>query len=408
MSNKSEQLSYKNLRLLWWLRNVAIIGQSAAILVVTKILAIPLPTQHLWEIIVGLAVFNCLAWKLTSDAISKERVIRSYEFFAYLLIDIAALAGVLYQTGGATNPFAFLFILQVVIAAVILPARYAWATAVIATITCTSLMIWKIEMPYFLHHHIGDFFNLHVQGMWISFMLVSGIISWFIVRMNATIQRQAELLAEAEKIGALGTLATSAAHELGTPLATMAIMAEDLDAKQAKQFSAQIQRCKQILSRITAASGVARAEGGSLMQLEDFFNKLIENWQKNNSKIKLKIDVQNLPNVKIVAEYALEQAIVNLLDNAADASPKYVKITIACEKQILRIAIIDKGDGVAAEIYESLGELGVTTKQNGLGMGFFLARSVVNRLDGSIEIVPVKAGKGSVATIIIPLKRIMV
>jgi len=223
--NMDKTSYFKNLKLLCGLRSVAIIGQVAAILLVTKGLHIELPIIPLWSIISALVVIN----GLTFIRIKKGRAISQFEFFSQLLIDMTALFGLLYFSGGAANPFTSLFILQVIIAAVTLPPAYAWVAAGISVAFYTALMFLGIEVPYFQHHHSGDFFNLHVQGMWISFILLAGIISWFVVRMNVTIRRQDALLAEAEKIAAVGMLAANAAHELGTPLATLFVLAENAD-----------------------------------------------------------------------------------------------------------------------------------------------------------------------------------
>lgn len=182
----SQLLNHKNLKLLWWLRNVALIGQAGAILIVASVLRIPLPEMPLWAILTGIALLNVFTWWRIETA----KTITDHEFLIQLLADVGALTGLLYFTGGATNPFASLFILQVIIAAIALPPRYTWAIAGITIALYTSLMFWNVEMPYFLHHHIGDFFSLHVQGMWLSFIFLAGIIAWFVVQMNATIRRQ--------------------------------------------------------------------------------------------------------------------------------------------------------------------------------------------------------------------------
>jgi two-component system sensor histidine kinase RegB len=171
--------NYKNLKLLWWLRSIAIFGQTTAILVVTHALQIPLQTAPLWSIIGGLALVNAFTlWRVKT-----ARHITETEFFGQLLTDITALAGLLYFTGGATNPFASLFILQVIIAAITLTPLYTWIAAGLTIVFYTALMVWNVEVPYFMHHHMGDFFNMHVQGMWISFILlaVTRIRRWDIV-----------------------------------------------------------------------------------------------------------------------------------------------------------------------------------------------------------------------------------
>lgn len=402
----------KNLKLLWSLRNIAIIGQAIAVLAVTKLLNIPLPEMQLWAIIGLMTAVNVLTYL----RIKHSCHIQEYEFLCQLLLDIASLFSLLYFTGGATNPFASLFILQVIIAAIILPPLYTWIVAIATIVLYTSLMFWNVEVPYFMHHHMGDFFSLHVQGMWISFILLAGIISWFVVRMNATIRRQSLLLAEAEKIAALGTLSANAAHELGTPLATLTLLAEDYGqestpeekARKNIMFNEQLARCKQILSRITAAGGVIRAESGEPMQLDLFLKDLIYKWKKdhpNTHLIEEFSDNKIIPN--IVAESSLSHAITNLLDNAADASPQYVKFITLWTAKNLTITIEDKGQGIAPQIKQNFGQPGISSKTDGLGMGLFLSKSVIMRLGGTLDIESM-SGKGTAVKINIPLARITV
>ena len=402
----------KNLKLLWWLRNIAIVGQAIAITAVTRILEIPLVEKPLWFLVGLLVLVNIATWL----RIKRTNVIKEFEFFCQLLIDITVLFCLLYFTGGATNPFAQLFILQVIIAAITLSPFYTWIVAVLTAALYTSLMLWNVEVPYFMHHHMGEFFSMHVQGMWINFILLAGIISWFVVRMNVTMKRQESILAEAEKMAAIGTLAANSAHELGTPLATLSLLAESLEEKvpdeerkdKAIMFREQLARCKQILSRITAAGGVIRAEGGKPMQLDLFLNELLTTWKKEKPVVNLTIELaDNKFKPQIVAETGLTHAIINILDNAADASPDYVDFKAAWTAKNLGITISDKGQGIAPEVKENFGEPGVSSKAEGLGMGLFLSKSVITRLGGTLDIES-RTGFGTTAKINIPLARLVI
>jgi two-component system sensor histidine kinase RegB len=402
----------KNLKLLWWLRNIAIVGQAIAITAVTRILEIPLVEKPLWFLVGLLVLVNIATWL----RIKRTNVIKEFEFFCQLLIDITVLFCLLYFTGGATNPFAQLFILQVIIAAITLSPFYTWIVAVLTAALYTSLMLWNVEVPYFMHHHMGEFFSMHVQGMWINFILLAGIISWFVVRMNVTMKRQESILAEAEKMAAIGTLAANSAHELGTPLATLSLLAESLEEKvpdeerkdKAVMFREQLARCKQILSRITAAGGVIRAEGGKPMQLDLFLNELLTTWKKEKPVVNLTIELaDNKFKPQIVAETGLTHAIINILDNASDTSPDYVSFKASWTAKSLTIIITDKGQGIPQEVKENFGEPGISSKADGLGMGLFLSRSVITRLGGTLDIES-KTCFGTTAKINIPLARLVI
>ena len=403
MIARMENSRYRNLKLLWWLRTIAIGGQAAAILVATMGMGLALNTQPLWEILAGMVLVNGFtAWR-----IRRVNDISDCEFFAQLCLDMLALFGLLYFTGGATNSFTSLFILQVVIAAIALPAIYSWLAAAITIALYTILMFHYVEVPHLSHHGGGgDFFSLHVQGMWISFMLLAGIIAWFIARMNRIIRRQDALLADAERMAALGTLATGAAHELGTPLAIMAVLAEDCETTTATRLSDQIARCKAILARITAAGGVARAEGGAPMTLQDFLTTLLAQWQKEHPGTQVRQTFAGMGNPSIVAEASLEQALINLLNNAADASPHTVSIEANWTAQTLTIQIHDEGTGVDPSIRAELGKPGISTKTHGLGLGVFLAKNVIQRLEGALHIRPSTSGTGTTAHITLPLRKL--
>jgi two-component system sensor histidine kinase RegB len=392
--------AHRNLKLLCLLRSIAIAGQTVAILTVTRVLQIPLETTPLWAIIGALAIVNIATWWRIRTAAA----IIEAEFFAQLMMDITALFGLLYFSGGATNPFATLFILQVIIAAVALKPAYTWMVATTTIIFYTLLMIWHVEVPYFQHHHLGDFFSLHVQGMWISFILLATIIAGFVVRMNRTIRRQDALLAEAEKMAAIGALAANAAHELGTPLATLFLLAESTGT-QAPALQEQLLRCKNIISRITAAGGVVRAEGGMPIPLDQFLQTVAEQWQSDHPGHTLTIAIAKNAAPRIVGELGVAYAIRNLLDNAADASPDAIHFAATWTAQNLTITIEDRGAGISPVIADTLGNPGVTTKPDGMGMGIFLTRSVVTRLEGTLDLRPAAQG-GTVATMTLPLHRL--
>lgn len=388
----------KNLKLLWWLRCLAIAGQAVTIMVAIHGFGIALAVGPLWAIIGTQALVNLLTfWR-----IKHARGIAPEEFFLQIFADMAALFCLLYFTGGVANPFASLFILQVIIAATVLPAGGAWLAAACAIGLYTLLFYWHVDVPYFMHHDMDNFFSLHVQGMWACFVLLALIVPWFIVRMNRILQRQAALLADAEKLAAIGALAAGAAHELGTPLSTLAILAEDAGPRSAL-FREQLARCKEILSRITAMGGVARVEGGAPQMLDAFLREIAARWQEGRPQVVLTLDIQAGASPRIVGDAGVGQAIRALLDNAADASPHAVRLQASWNAQSIAIAVEDKGSGMAPEISANLGQPGVTNKMHGMGMGIFLARSVVARLDGTLDFLGLEDG-GMRARIALPMR----
>lgn len=405
-------MNIKHLRWLWWLRNIAIAGQIAAVLVATRLLDIPLNEPPLWGIITSLALVNGMtAWQLRH-----KTEISEYGLGVQLLLDIGALTGLLYFTGGASNPFATFFILQVIVAATILPARTTSFIAGVTILIYSALLFWKVEIPLLSHHHDGEVFSLHIKGMWVAFVLLAMLVAWFIVRMNATIHRQQALLHEAEEITALGTLAATAAHELCTPLATLSLIAEQYGKepseaarkKNQRILQEQLARCKEALSRMAATSGVARAESGSATSLPLFLGNMVEEWKMHYPDARLDSEIQQEPALRILGDYGLQRAITHLLDNAAHASPESLSFRAHWDAKNLAVIIQDRGKGIPETIKAQLGRPGIaSTKENGLGMGIFLAKTIVNRFGGTLHLQSA-IGNGTAATMTIPLRSLMI
>ena len=290
LSGPTQASSARNLKRLFLLRNLMISGALLAVVVIHFIADLTLPLTPLLLIISALALVNLWTWRRIGD----EDHIRDEEFFIQLTIDVFALTGILYFTGGATNPFAWIFLIPLIIAATVLSTKATWLMAALTTSCYSLLMFFHRPWTGGGHMHHDDSFTQHVFGMWFGFVLSAGLIAWFVVGMANTLRKRDQMLAEAreqalrdEQLVALGTLATGAAHELGTPLATMAIVTRELeradvsDAMKRKLsiLRDQVGRCKQALSVISASAGEARAESGSLIRVELFIKKVISEWQ---------------------------------------------------------------------------------------------------------------------------------
>lgn len=230
----TQHLARKNLHHLWWLRNIAIVCEAVILAVAVFVLHLPLPVNALITIILVQLAVNVLVWWRLHTA----EVVREWWLLSPLLVDVTALFALLALSGGASNPFTSLFILQVILAATLLPAAYTWLVTGLA-ITYYSLLIpfWQGADSSAAHSHHGahslhsagaestSAFDLHIYGMWGSFVILALLVAWFVTRMQTIIRRQNHLLAASEQLAVLGTMATSAAHELGTPLSSIALLA---------------------------------------------------------------------------------------------------------------------------------------------------------------------------------------
>ncbi len=390
--------SSRNLKRLFMLRSLMITWELLAILAVHFGIGIRLPLAPLSATIGMLILVNLWTWQ----RIRSRADIRDHEFLVQLGIDVLALTAVLYFTGGATNPFAWLFLIPLIIAATVLSARATWLIAVLTTSCYTLLMFWFLPLGGNEHMRHSEGFTQHVFGMWFGFVLSAALISWFVVGMASTLRSRDRQLAQVreqalrdEQLIALGTLATGAAHELGTPLATMAVVTRELertgtDVAMRRKFTIlrdQVERCKKALSVISASAGEARAESGCLIPVAGFLQSIITGWQAQRPDARLEMHIYQGPDsASIVDEQTLRQSLTNLLNNAADASADPLTIRARWDDDRLEIEILDRGPGLRPQVAAAIDRQKTSHKEYGMGLGLFLTHATIRRLGGDIEL----------------------
>lgn len=268
-NNPSCDTNRKNLLQLLCLRIIAIFGQLLTIFFVEHFLEIELPLQPMIAVIAMLILLNCFGFY----RYQKNKNISDKALFFELIFDVAALTAQLYFSGGISNPFISLFLLQVIIAAILLHPLYAWIIAVITTSCYVWLSFYYQEFHAFHDHGDKESFNLHLHGMLISYVVAAILLLIFITKISKNLRQQQEFLRSA-------MLATAAAHDLGTPLNTISVILEDwknIDLKNSEDdfrkdillIESQIKRCKTAVSDILSNSKTARVEEAN----SDFLNK---------------------------------------------------------------------------------------------------------------------------------------
>jgi two-component system sensor histidine kinase RegB len=417
-SDLSQSPLSKNLQRLFWLRNIAIAAQCLTLGLVYWTINIEIPWIQLVVVVALLALLNLLTW----IRLRRKWPVSHLEFFLQLLIDVLALSTLLYFSGGSTNPFISLYLLPITIAAATLPWRYTWVMAFI-TIACYTLLLFiYVPLPHEHSNHLIEF-ALHVSGMWLAFVLSTVIIAWFVVKMSSSIRERDQDLAKAreqalrnEQIIALGTLAAGAAHELGTPLSTMAVIATELQHEytQNSEFQNnirilrdQITHCKQTLTQLLAKAGQVRAEQGSELPVDEFLRQILDKWKLIRPSVKFTYQNAELqPVPKIMENQLLSQSILNLLNNAADASLKCIEIKSNWDNLMLHLEIIDDGEGLSAEAMQRAGEAFFSSKtpDQGFGIGLFLANANIERFGGSVRLFNLEHG-GACTQVVLPLIR---
>ena len=391
-----------------------------------QLASIPLPVLHLSLAIAALGLFNIIAWwrlKQTQQTTENELLIQ-------LLGDITAFSALFYFSGGYSNPFIWMYLLPITVAAVALQARNAWLIAGLSIACYTLLIFYHIPLSHLhMHDHNGMQanmqFDIHLVGMWLGFVVSAIIVAIFITRIGQNLRDYDKKIAEvrekaleSERMLALGTLATSAAHELGTPLATIAVISKELSQELKNQPEAlqqleilrtQISRCKEILSSITRNAGQNRAEAGLGLPLRDFLEDAIQRWRDTRPASELVVSMPSTAhNPYIFMDRTLTQAIQNLLDNAADESPERVLFNAEWDDKLLKIQIRDFGSGLSAETKKQLGKPFFTSKnEEGMGLGVYLTQTTLARYAGELSLSNHPDG-GVMTSVRLPLEKLLV
>jgi len=391
----------RNLLQLVQLRWLAVAGQLATILSVRYLLGVPLPLTQMLLLVGLLSLFNVASWLLAR----LTAPVAHGEVFGALLVDVAVLTGQLYYAGGITNPFVFLYLLQIVVAIVLLRRHFLWAIVAITSVCFLVLTSW--HHPLNLPATTADerFPPLYVSALLICFLLNAGLLAVYIGRINANLrERYARLAdlrqraAEEEHIVRMGLLASGAAHELGTPLATLSVILGDWSRmapfagepeprEEIEEMQRQLDRCKEIVAGILQAAGEARGEAPAHTTLHTFLDGVVQRWRSGRSAPELRHDHAELPDLPMISDAALQQMIVNVLENAADAAPAApITLHARCDDDALELRVLDEGPGFLPSMLDRLGQPYQSTKgRPGSGLGLFLCVNVARALGGRIE-----------------------
>ena len=334
-----------------------------------------------------------------------------------LVLDTALLTVQLAALGGATNPFTVFYLVYITLSAVVLSARWTTMIASLAILGFGALFLIPAEMH--VHASGPAFKNPHLQGMWAAFVLAAALIAFFIRRISRAIAAQREEIATLRENGArnarlasLATLAAGAAHELNSPLSTIAVAAHEAvlrvrrdqggDGAVAKDLDlilAEVDRCQEILHQMSARA--TRAETTEPVSLEELIGRLrAQLGEERARRLDLRVVADGLGRV-VVPSAQLVQSVYALVKNALEASApdQHVAVELRHEAHVLSVTIEDQGSGIRPELLPNVGEPFFTTKApgEGLGLGVFLARAFFESGGGALAITP-RPGGGMAAT----------
>jgi len=419
LSSTAETSLHANLRRLLGLRLLLLLLVAVASLVVERWLDLPLPLTAL-SAVIGVAItLSALSWwhlavrarRITHGAVTLQ-----------LLFDVGILTAILSLTGGWTNPLVSLFLVPVAAAAALLPAAHTWLIVGASTLAYTA--ITRFYQPLFdLHQHdTGSGFTLHVTGMWFTFVLSAALLAYFGTSFASTLRRRDRALAAAreanlrnEQIMGVATLAAGTAHELSTPLATIAVVASELQdtvgpalQPELSIIARQVAICREILARLRDTS----ASASTRQTCNAFLSQVAERFQLLRPAVRLQCELSAADDALIDMEPTLNQAILNLLDNAANVSPAGIEMHAHCQNGILHVDILDQGPGLAFDPGSRPAQDPAATPQGigigtgkGMGMGLLLANATIERRGGTVSATP-RAGGGSRVRVSLPLEAV--
>jgi len=415
------------LRTLSNLRWLAIAGQTMALLIVYFGFGYPLP------------LFKCLGAIATSGLLNVALTLRypashrlsSRDATSYLAYDILQLAALLYLTGGISNPFALMFIAPVVIAAGTLDLGNTLFLAALAFLSVCGIAVWHEPLPWAVAEHL-DLPQLYQAGIWASLVIGIGftsIYAWRIASENARMSTglaATQLALEREhRLSAIGALATAAAHELGTPLGTIAVVARELERAlpkgspeydDARLLREQAERCRSILTKLSHPEQ-AMLDEAQRLPLGALLDDIAAPYRGEDVDIVIEIaDGNPPPEPQVWRVPELLHGLGNIIENAADFARSKVSVHLRWDEHWVRVSVEDDGPGFLPEIYERIGEPYTTSrpghfavgetqispeddldKHEGMGLGFFIAKTLIERTGGSLSAGNLETGGARVS-----------
>lgn len=412
----------QNLRTLCLIRLIPLSGMLIGIYYLLNEQHAPLR----WDFILALLAAFILIVAFTWLRSFRPTPISHGEFLGHLAVDVAIYSLLMFNTGGASNPFVSYLLVPVTIAAITLPAPYTWTTALLCLMAYSTLLFWHIPLPSVAPGHgmgsgHGDGgLNPHLVGMWINFVASAILIAYFINKMAATLREQEQSLnrqkqqqLEDGQLLAIASLAASAAHELGTPLNTIKLITDEWQGETLDGMSgemkgdvnvirAQIQRCQESLRKLSGTARSYSEREYRRTSVKNYFDELLESWLVMRPDVEVSITIAGAQE-DVEGEFhpALTASLHNLLNNAADACPRMVEVTVSWNPTEASLIIRDYGEGIGSHI---TGQQPLESgKPGGMGLGLFLARSILARHGARITLEPHPKG-GTQAHVILPLE----
>lgn len=384
----------QNLWRLTFIRTLVLAAQAGSVGLAYWFDLLPLPWLELAATL-GCSMLLCA---FTAIRLRTSWPVTELEYAVQLACDLFIHSALLYFSGGSTNPFVSYYLVPLTIAAVTLPWRYSVILSGIALTMYTLLLAQFYPLETFPMYRE----KMQIYGMWLSFALAAAVITFFAARMAEELRRQEELRAIRREEGlrdqqllAVATQAAGAAHELGTPLATMSVLLNEMQqdhkdpllSEDLSVLQDQVKLCKQTLQQLVRAAEANRRLAVEMQDVSVWLKEALDRWHLMRPEATYRLLHMGMgEEPRLAPPPDLTQALLNLLNNAADACPEGLEVTLDWDALELTISIRDHGAGVPLAIAEQIGKPFFTTKGKGFGLGLFLSKASVTRAGGSVKL----------------------
>ncbi|HTY85380.1 MAG TPA: ATP-binding protein [Silvibacterium sp.] len=364
---------------------------------------------------------NLWLHRVAARSIRAPQTILGYIF----LLDTVCLTAVLGLTGGPMNPFSLLYLVQITLAAVVLKKQWVCGLGVLASLCFGLLFVLHVSLKG-SHVHSGEpGLSSHLAGMWIAFVIAAALISFFTSRVSYALRiREQEVLrlqehvARQEKLTSLVTLAAGAAHELGTPLGTIAVVARELEryaltlrhgnavCEDAKLIRSEVERCQHILQRMSADGAEPIGESPRTIEMAELLRRTVLEIPETK-RPHVTLEATNGPANLFLPVRATVQSLAALLSNALDAGSSDIQVDLKARQigEEVIFSVCDNGTGMTEDVQRRIAEPFFTTKEpgRGMGLGTFLVRTFAERLGGGLSYTSAP-GRGTTATLRLPVE----
>jgi two-component system sensor histidine kinase RegB len=403
------------------LRFLAAAGQAGALAAAAFVLELPLPYAALAVVPAVTALSNLVLWRVH---VPPERALAVAT--GVLVLDTLLFTLLLHLSGGPDNPFSAIYAIHVAMASMLGSARATWLVASLSAAGYACLFRWH-ESQHFWHAPVSPQvpIQLHALGMWLAVAVVAVVITYFIGRITqtlrereASLRRIGELAARNARLASLTTLAAGAAHELGSPLGTIAVVARDIGreaqgaidpaslAEDARLLRSEVERCRAILERMSGRAALVASESQAQL-CAAAVSEVLGPEELGAAAARLDLAVEAPAEARLGARADFAAMVLPLVWNSIAASPPdaRIRVRVGLADGRVRVDVRDEGHGMSAEVLERAGEPFFTTRPpgRGTGLGLFVVRLHAERLGGTLQ-VSSTPGRGTSAGVEWPVE----